>query len=203
MKKIVRARAPFAVLLGAIVALTLACSADFAPSAPKSPQISVPSEPSNNLLGLLGANDGDSDRDSDGLLQGLLSNLSLYRCDSPDLGSVSKTIGPAGGVVQIGPHSLTVPAGALYKPVTITATARSGKYVKIDFEPHGLRFKTRATLRLSYSHCGSRPLLPKVVYVDGVGDLLSVLELVPALNDRSNDRVTAWLRHFSGYAIAD
>jgi hypothetical protein len=195
MKKIVRGRAPFAALLG-VVALTLAaCTADFAPNAPKSPAGLAPSEPSN-LLGILDGTDG-------GLLQGLLSSLSLHPCDSPDLGSITKSIGPAGGVMKIGPHSLTVPAGALPETVNITATARTGKYVRIDFEPHGLRFASPATLGLSYAHCASRPLLPKVVYVSGDGDLLSILELVPSLTEFSSDRVTARLRHFSGYAIAD
>lgn len=202
MKRILYRRAPLAALVGAIVLTVAACTADFAPSAPKSPELAVPTQPSE-LLGLLGGDGLGSDGDSNGMLAGLLSNLSLHRCDSPDFGSVSKSIGWAGGVIQVGPHSLSVPAGALSKPVVITATARGGKYVKVDFEPHGLRFNSRATLRLSYAHCASRPLLPKVVYVDGTGDLLSILELVPALIDFSSDRVTARLGHFSGYAIAD
>lgn len=198
MKRILRRRAPLAVMVGALALTLAACTADFAPTAPKSPELAAPPQPSN-LLGLLG---GD-DQDSDGQLAGLLSNLSLHRCDSPDFGSVSKSIGPAGGVIQIGPHSLTVPAGALSKPVVITATAAAGKYVKVDLEPHGLRFNSRVTLRLSYSHCASRPLLPTVVYVGGAGDLLSILELVPSLSELSGERVTARLGHFSGYAIAD
>ena len=200
MKRIIRARAPFAALLG-VLALA-ACTADFAPSAPKAPEIAVPAQPSN-LLGLLGG-DSDSDSDSDGgLLGGLLSNLSLFSCDSPDFGSVSKSIGPAGGVIVVGPHSLTIPRGALSKTVTITATARAGEHVRVDFEPHGLRFSSRATLKLSYAHCGRRPLLPRVAYVGDSGGLLRILELLPALLDGSSDRVNARIRHFSGYAIAD
>jgi hypothetical protein len=200
MKRIPRARAPFAALLGALALALAACTTDFAPSAPKSPALAVPSEP-NNLLGILGGDNTDSQ--GDGLLDALISNLSLYRCDSPDFGSVTKSIGPAGGIIQVGPHSLSVPAGALAAPVAITATARPGKYVKVDLEPHGLRFASRVTLRLSYAHCADRPRFPKVVYVDVLDDLLSILEIVPSLNDYYNDRVTARLRHFSGYAIAD
>jgi hypothetical protein len=202
MQRILRAQAPLTALLGAIALTAAACTADFAPSAPKAAELAVPAQPSN-LLGLLGEDDSDSDSDSGGLLGGLLSNLSLYRCDSPDFGSVSKSIGPAGGVIQVGPHSLTVPAGALSRPVTITATARASKYVKVNFEPHGLRFESRAVLRLSYAHCASSPLLAGVVYVGGDGDLLSILELLPSLNDLSKRRVTTRVRHFSGYAIAD
>jgi hypothetical protein len=199
MKRILRRQAPLAALLGAFAVILAACTADFGPSAPKAPT-AAQTEPSN-LLGILGGDDRDSD--SDGLLAGLLSNLSLHSCDSPDLGSVSKSIGRAGGVIEIGPHSLTVPAGALSRPVTITATARAGNNVKVDFQPHGLRFASRAVLRLSYAHCSGRPLFPKVVYVGDTGGLLTILELLPSLNDDSNGRVTARIRHFSGYAIAD
>lgn len=195
MKKLVRRRAPLAALLAAVGFALAACTNDVLPTAPQPAGIAAPSEPSD-LLDILGGDDG-------GLLQGLLSSLSLHRCETPDLGSVTKTIGPTGGVIQVGPHSLTIPPGALTSPVAITATATAGKYVRVDFQPHGLRFKYRATLRLSFAHCDSRPLLPKVVYVDGSGDLISILELVPALADLSNERVTARLGHFSGYAIAD
>jgi hypothetical protein len=205
MKKLVRGRSAVAPLLVATALALAACSPDVLPTAPQSPTLAAPEEPSD-LLGILGGDDRDSEGDSllDGsLLQGILSSLSLHRCDSPDFGSVTKTIGPAGGTIQVGPHSLMIPAGALYNPVAITATASAGKHVKVDFEPHGLRFKYRATLRLSFAHCESRPLLPKVVYVGGSSDLLTILELVPALTNVSGERVTASLGHFSGYAIAD
>jgi len=109
-------------------------------------------------------------------------------------------VGPAGGTLRIGPHSLVIPAGALDRPVTITASNKATDHVQVDFQPEGLRFASPATLRLSYAHCPARPLLPSVVYVD---NLLSILELLPALNDLGSERVTTKLRHFSGYAIAD
>jgi hypothetical protein len=205
MERIFRGRTSFAVLIGAITIAVAACTADSAPTGPAAPPpLTVPDAP-NDLLGLLGGDDRDSDGegDLDDLVQSLLSNLSLHSCDSPDLGSVRKSIGPAGGLIQIGRHSLTVPPGALPNQVVITATSRGGNHVRVDFEPHGLRFKSRATLRLSYAHCGSRPLLPKIVYVDGVGDLLSILELTLTLDNAGDERVTARLSHFSGYAIAD
>jgi hypothetical protein len=36
-----------------------------------------------------------------------------------------------------------------------------------------------------------------------VTDLLSILELLPSLNDASRDRVVGKIDHFSGYAFAD
>jgi hypothetical protein len=190
------ARSALAVLIGAFALGLAACSAELAPSAPATPPAAeapvgpVASQPPSDLLGInLG-----------GTLHGLLSNLTLYKCSTPSFGSVTQNVGPAGGVVKVGPHSLVIPAGALDRTVAITASTKASDHVQVDFQPEGLRFASPATLRLSYAHCPSRPLLPAVVYVDNV---LSILELLPALNDLGSERVTTRLRHFSGYAIAD
>lgn len=181
-------------LLAALV-FTAACG-DLAPTAPRAQPVGV--DERNDLLGLVGGR-------GDGLIDGLLSKLSLFRCDSPDLGSVTQTVGPSGGVIHLGPHSLTIPRGALLTNVEITAKAKGRDHVKIDFQPHGLRFKKATTLRLSYAHCTNRPVFPKVVYVGEPkdGEALRILELLPALTDLSTNRVTASIGHFSGYAIAD
>jgi hypothetical protein len=197
MKRTLRASAVFAALIGALVFGLAACTADVAPSAPRAPDVrAVEGQPSELLgLDLDGAISGVT-----GTLSGLLSNLTLYKCSTPAFGTVTQKIGPAGGVIRVGPHSLSIPEGALDRTVQITASTRAADHVGIDFQPEGLRFERPATLRLSYAHCDRHPLLPKIVYVD---DLLSILELLPSLNDLGNDRVTARLRHFSGYAIAD
>jgi hypothetical protein len=135
-----------------------------------------------------------------GTLTGTLSNLRLYDCATPAFGVVTQTVGPLGGVIRVGPHSLVIPPGALDRPVAITASAPEGQHVTVDFAPEGLRFRYPAVLSLSYAHCDHRPLLPRVVYID---DLLSILELLPSLDDLSSEAVTTKLRHFSGYAIAD
>jgi hypothetical protein len=196
MNRTFRARAAATALFGAFVVGLAACTADVLPSAPQPPRISpaheVPpaGQPPSDLLGL----------DLEGTLTGLLSNLTLYKCSTPSFGSVTQYVGRSGGVVKVGPHSLVIPAGALDRTVAITASTEAGDVVKVDFQPEGLRFASPATLRLSYAHCPRPPLLPRVVYVD---NLLSILELLPALNDFGSDRVTTKLRHFSGYAIAD
>jgi hypothetical protein len=192
MKRLHRAAAVAAALIGALALSLAACSTDVAPSAPRAPELGTPTPPANDLLGLGGTLSG---------VTGTVSNLLLYRCPTDGYGSVTRLIGPAGGTIKVGPHSLVIPAGALASTVAITATAPAGQYVKVDFQPAGLRFSTSATLRLSYAECaGLPPLLPKVVYLN---DLLSILEVLPSLNDLANERVTAKVRHFSGYAIAD
>jgi len=185
-----RGRPAVAALIGGLALSLAACTTDVAPSGPPAPDVAPASQPPSDLLGL----------DLGGTLGGVLSNLTLYSCATPSFGSVTQNVGPAGGVIKVGPHSLVIPAGALDRTVAITASTRAADHVQVDLQPEGLRFASAATLRLSYAHCSSAPLLPSVVYVD---NLLSILELLPALNDLGNQRVSAKLRHFSGYAIAD
>jgi hypothetical protein len=197
MKRIHRARAAVAAFAAAFALGIAACTADVAPSAPRAPDVIAPTELPSDLLGL------DVGGTLSGLTEtvsGLLSSLSLFRCETPAYGSVTQTVGWGGGIIKVGPHSLYVPSGALSAPVAITATASAGSQVKVDFQPHGLRFQRPAVLTLSYSHCSTDPVKPKVVYVD---DALSILELVPSVNDTWNRQSRAKLEHFSGYAFAD
>jgi hypothetical protein len=129
------------------------------------------------------------------------STAPLYKCETPDLGSVTKVIGPAGGELDLGPHSLTIPGDALQEDVAITATIKAGQYVRIDLQPHGLQFAKAVSLTLNYEHCGTRP--PKARYVAYVDDLGNVLELLDVNSHRSGRDVETRLKHFSGYAIAD
>ncbi len=189
-----RGRSPLGGALITSIALSLAaCTGDVAPSAPQPPPLPAASQPANDLLGGLVSGVGQT-------LTGTLSNLRLYDCATPAFGTVTQTVGPLGGVVRVGPHSLVIPPGALDGPVAITASAPEGQHVTVDFAPEGLRFRYPAVLSLSYAHCDHRPLLPRVVYID---DLLSILELLPSLDDLAGQAVTTKLRHFSGYAIAD
>src|SRR5690349_21510517 len=87
-----------------VLALVLSCTSTEGPTEPTSP----PATPSARLgsgSGLLGT----------GLGEGLLTCTPLPHT------SVQQTVGPEGGVIYVGPHSLTVPAGALDSAVTITA----------------------------------------------------------------------------------
>jgi hypothetical protein len=57
--------------------------------------------------------------------------------------SVSTLIGPDGGTLSISgaDFSMTIPAGALTEPTTITVVAKAGVYVVYDMYPHGLKFR--------------------------------------------------------------
>jgi hypothetical protein len=183
-------------LLAVVVA---ACSMDL-PSGPEAPAAAA-----DRLSGLeadaLFERDSDDD-DNDSRLGRPSSNIQLFPCATPGFGTVTQRVGPAGGLIRIGPHALIIPRGALRRSVDITASAPASPHVRVTLEPHGLRFRERATLVLSYKHCGSLgPRRPKIVYIDEAQS--SILEVLPSKHSTFKKAVSTSLRHFSGYAIAD
>lgn len=140
-----------------------------------------------------------------GLLGGLTNTVKglLLSCRPLPYASDVETIGPAGGVLRVGPHTLYIPPGALSQPTVITAEAPVSKYAEVKFSPHGLQFNNRwkPVLTLSYAHCtGLLSNLPKkIVYVD---DNLNILEWLLSLDLGWNKTVSAPLSHFSSYMVA-
>jgi len=147
-------------------------------------------------------NPGPQPRRLDGDLFGeVKQRIGLLQCTPLPYDSVTQTIGPEGGIIQVGPHTFTVPAGALDTDVTITAVTPSDTVNRIQFQPEGLVFNGYTTLRMSYANCsllGS--LLPKrIAYVSAD---LAVLDYLPSLDNVLTQTVRAKLQHFSEYAIA-
>jgi hypothetical protein len=148
-----------------------------------------------------------------GLLGGLLgggTSVAIAHRTTPLASDevVTKTIGSGGGTLSLPKSGLTVsiPAGALSTPTTITVTAPAGDLVGYYFAPHGLQFakSVRLTQQLSGTDIGliSRLLNPPVaVYFDGpVQPTVSALELLN-LNISALLGVSTWdIRHFSAYA---
>ena len=134
--------------------VTLAASLVFAASCsdPVIPKSDVqPPPPQADLLG--GVVGG---------VTGLVQNLGLLECTPLPFAETTQTVGTAGGLIRVGPHSLLIPPGALSAPVTITATAPSGNVNFIHFEPEGLVFERSAALTMSYANCSLLgKLLPK------------------------------------------
>jgi len=125
----------------------------------------------------------------------------LLRCAALPADSVSQTIGPEGGALQVGPHTLSVPPGALAEPVTISAVAPSGTARSVRFEPSGLTFGQPVALTMSYEDCGLLWIfLPKrIAYTT---DLLEILSYVVSVDHWRTRTVTGYLEHFSTYAVA-
>jgi len=122
-------------------------------------------------------------------------------CQPLPSASTTQTIGPDGGTIRIGAHSLFIPAGALASPTTITAVVAPGTVNAVRFEPAGLEFRRTAYLTMSYANCdllGS--LAPKrIAYTT---DALDILEYLRSADNVFAQQVTGELYHFSEYAIA-
>jgi hypothetical protein len=165
-------------MVALVVCLSASCS-DRAPTAPAS----TPA-PDASLIG------------------DLLRPTGLLKCSALPAASASRTIGPDGGTLTVGPHVLRIPAGALDRPTTITGTLDTGRGVNgIRFQPEGLQFNSSAYLTMSYANCnllGS--LLPKrIAYTT---NLLSVVEYLLSLDNLLTKKVTGRVPHFSEYVIS-
>ncbi len=125
----------------------------------------------------------------------------LLWCSPLPYASNSATIGPEGGILQVGPHTLVVPPGSLDSAVTITAVAPSDTVNRVNFQPEGLTFQQPAALIMSYANCDllGSTLPKKIAYTT---DLLQILEYLPSLDDLGSQTVRGWVKHFSDYAIA-
>jgi hypothetical protein len=162
----------------AMLGVMAGCSPDKTPTAPTAP-------PSASLIGML---------------TGDLADLRLLDCDALPFKSDEQVIGPEGGTLRFGPHSLSIPPGALSRPTLISGRTSDRNRVEIKFGPEGLRFRIPATLTLRYGHCGVLPAGSlRVVYV---GDNDQILELPQSKDDKSARTVEALIEHFSDYVVA-
>jgi len=135
------------------------------------------------------------------LVGSLLGPTGLLACSPLPSDADTVTIGAAGGRVEVGPHVLVVPAGALTEPVTVTGEIVPGRVNAVHFTPQGLAFRESARLTMSYANCNllGRLLPKRIAYVD---DDLNILEYLLSLDLLRLRRVTARLDHFSSYAVA-
>ena len=208
MKNLRASSIPFIAL---VLSVSGACSSDTAPLAPPAVDadsaVAVADAPNASLLGgLLGgvtSTVGTLTGTVDGVVGGVTGGL--ISCNVTQTTYGSAWVGPSGGIVRVGPHTLVIPRGALQSYTRISATAPKGNTVLVDFQPHGLKFAVPTALTLSYRECGLvgnllGGLLLDVVYVD---DKQGILEVLPSLNDLLGKRVTGRVDHFSGYALAD
>lgn len=119
--------------------------------------------------------------------------------------SVTKTIGPEGGVIRGGGVELRVPRGALKTSVAITMVVPAGAYVEAQFFPHGLVFNEPATLRFetkgtSATGLSSGSFVGAYYTLPILRGLISPAETFNA--SVVGDGVEFRIRHFSRYAPA-
>lgn len=113
--------------------------------------------------------------------------------DAPLSGSA--LIGPSGGTLNVGPHKLIIPAGALTADTWVSGTVPAGSSIRIDFAPHGLQFKKPAGLILDATSCTGAP---NVVYLDEDG---GIAERIQAIFSNWWHTIAAPIDHFSGYML--
>ncbi len=196
-----------ALSVAVMLAVPMGCASD-APTGPSAGQVVEP--PNASLIGdLLGIIEGTTEEVGTvvggvtqvvgGVVNALLDPL---LCPTDASYTASKRIGPWGGTLRVGPHTLTVPAGALSADTWITATAPKGSYAEVQFQPHGLRFKRDVTLTISYAQCGLLNFRnpPVIVYAD---DKRTILEILESTLNRRNETITGKTDHFSSYILAE
>lgn len=174
-----------AVLIAAFV--TLASCTDQSPIAPQAAPATVQNGLISGTLSFVGRT---------------ASQLDVVQCTPVPAGSATQIIGPRGGTISVGPHTLTVPRGALSRDVAITATVVSESVNRVHFEPAGLRFAKSATLEISYANCNTAGrLLPKrIAYVSS--DLSVLFNYLNSVDNLRSSEVRAEVDHFSDYILA-
>jgi hypothetical protein len=113
-----------------------------------------------------------------------------------------RRIGPAGGSLLIGPHTLTVPPGALSREVMVHAKIAGGRSVNVvEFKPDGLVFQTPAVLTMSYANCdrGGQTSSLAIAVVD---DTLGIVHYIASSDDTATSTVTGGVPDLTNYAVA-
>jgi hypothetical protein len=155
--------------------------------------------------------DGDDDGEESDTTDGAdADGDSLAVCRPLRYDSVTQTIGPEGGEIEVGRNWLIVPRGALRERVSITAVAPSDTVAMIRFRPEGLRFLATALLVAAYDNCripkGVTPRIALVTNLFAVIEFLAPGEsMLPkwfAKKGKGHRRVVGQLQHFSNYAVA-
>ena len=138
--------------------------------------------------------------DLTGAVVGTLDSVTdVLTCSPQQYDITTQTIGPTGGVISVGRHSLVIPRDALTKKVTITAEQIRGSTNSVRFRPEGLHFERPAALTMNYENCALVLLQKKIVFTS---EKLKVLEVLRSLDLFRSKSVTAPIDHFSRYAVA-
>ena len=183
-------------VLGLTLLLLAGVSCAAGDSNPMGPEVAQPVEQPSLLLDDLLGGVGDALGSTVG---GILKVTDLLTCTQQKYVVVSQTVGPKGGKITVGEHTLVIPEGALSRKTSITAEQMRGSTNSVRFSPEGLQFEKPATLTMSYKNCILVLLPKKIVYTTEKFEILEVLRSLDLFQRRT---VTAPLDHFSRYVIA-
>ena len=156
--------------------------------------------PSFGLIGDLTGGLTELTNDLTGTVVGTLGSVTdLLACSEQPYAVARQSIGPNGGVLRVGSHTLQIPGNAVSETVLITAEQIPGKTNSVRFSPEGLQFEKPAVLTMSYENCAVVLLQKKIVYTTEELKILEVLKSFDLFRSRS---VSAPIDHFSRYVVA-
>jgi hypothetical protein len=156
--------------------------------------------PQFGLIGDLTGGLTSTVNDLTGTVVGTLGSVTdLLLCSAQPYAVTTQSIGPNGGVLRVGSHTLRIPGNAVQETVSITAEQVPGNTNSVRFSPEGLQFQKPALLTMSYDNCALVLLQKKIVYTD---EKLKILEVLKSLDLFKKKTVEAEIDHFSRYAMA-
>jgi hypothetical protein len=127
----------------------------------------------------------------------------LAVCPVTAYDSVAVVVGPQGGTIKAGKHTLVIPMGALSQTIKISMVNPGDATASVRFHPEGLQFNAWALpiLTLNYKGCSTSPT-PSIVYVadDWTSYILEWLSTY--FLDTTNKQIQSFIQHFSRYAVA-
>lgn len=135
------------------------------------------------------------------------ASSTLVECPTDQTTSSSALVTPLGGTVSAGGASISIPAGAVLVPTTITVTVPASQYMEIDITAAGsehFTFQSPVTVSVSYARC-TRSDIDKsplsIWYIDS--GTKALLENMGGSDDKVARRITFITDHLSGYAVAN
>lgn len=134
----------------------------------------------------------------DGPMRTTSSSSTFVPCAPLPFSGEAQIVGSAGGEFYFGPHTLTVPAGALSGDVSIAVMVATDVKTEVTLLPHGTQFSVPVKLHLAYGHC-DQAATHRVAYVDAQDN---IIEWTNSADNPTASFVEASLSHFSQYAIA-
>jgi hypothetical protein len=124
----------------------------------------------------------------------------LTPCRPQPYAATAGWIGPRGGILKAGKHTLRVPPSALATTTWITMEVPSSSINRVVFGPEGLTFKNAALLTMSYSNCSVTPGAQQ--YIVYINDQNRIIETTQSVSDPLTQTVTGTVTHFSDYALS-
>ncbi len=135
------------------------------------------------------------------------SQAKLLMCPNTKEVRVEGTIGPEGGTLALGEHSLEIPVGAVSVPIRFVGILPVDELLKATFQANGAEaytFQIPVTLTLSFSRCEKerQALGPKALRVYKIDPRTNAIEKDLGGTEKDKEKVVvATLEGFSTYTL--